>query len=70
MNFFQDAACLTARVPRCRCDPDGVKQVQAPWARPGSGFTLMFEALLLLGSSMTGIRVIQRGPFLRNEHQK
>jgi len=47
MNFFQYAAYLTARVPRCKCDKDGVKQVQVPWARPGSGFTLMFEALLM-----------------------
>jgi len=22
---------LTARVPRCKCDKDGVKQVQVPW---------------------------------------
>jgi len=54
MNFFQYATYLTARVPRCKCDKDGVKQVQVPWARPGSGFTLMFEALLMvLVRSMT-----------------
>jgi transposase len=54
MNFFQYACYLTARVPRCKCDKDGVKQVQVPWARPGSGFTLMFEALLMvLVRSMT-----------------
>ena len=47
MNFFQYAAYLTARVPRCQCDKDGTKQVEVPWARPGSGFTLMFEALLM-----------------------
>jgi transposase len=47
MNFFQYAAYLTARVPRCKCDKDGTKQVEVPWARPGSGFTLMFEALLM-----------------------
>ena len=54
MNFFQYACYLTARVPRCKCDKDGVKQVQVPWARPGSGFTLMFEAVLMvLVRSMT-----------------
>jgi transposase len=47
LDFFQQAAYLTARVPRCRCDDHGVRQVQVPWARPGSGFTLLFEALLL-----------------------
>ena len=30
MNFFQYACYLTARVPRCKCDKDGVKQVQVP----------------------------------------
>jgi transposase len=48
MDFFQHAAYLTARVPRCKCDQHGVKQVNVPWARPGSGFTLMFEALAMM----------------------
>jgi len=48
MDFFQHCAYVTARVPRCKCDQDGVKLVQVPWARPGSGFTLMFEALMMM----------------------
>jgi transposase len=48
MDFFEHSAYLTARVPRCKCDQDGVKQVNVPWARPGSGFTLMFEALAMM----------------------
>ena len=48
MDFFQHAAYLTARVPRCKCDEHGVRLVQVPWARAGSGFTLMFEALLMV----------------------
>jgi transposase len=48
MDFFQHSAYLTARVPRCKCDEHGVKQVNVPWARPGSGFTLMFEALAMM----------------------
>jgi len=47
LDFFQHAAYLTARVPRCKCDDHGVKQVSVPWARPGSGFTLLFEALMM-----------------------
>jgi len=39
LDFFQHAAYLTARVPRCKCDEHGVKQVAVPWAREGSGFT-------------------------------
>ncbi len=47
LDFFQHAAYLTARVPRCKCDEHGVKQVAVPWAREGSGFTLLFEALIM-----------------------
>jgi transposase len=49
LNFFQYEAYLTARVPRVKCPNDGcgVKQVQVPWARAGSGFTLLFEALVM-----------------------
>ena len=37
MDFFQHSAYLTARVPRCKCDEHGVKQVNVPWAAPGLG---------------------------------
>ena len=48
LDFFQHAAYLTARVPRCKCDEHGIKTVDVPWARKGSGFTLMFEALIMI----------------------
>lgn len=47
LDFFQHVAYLTARVPRCKCEEYGVKQVPVPWAREGSGFTLLFEALVM-----------------------
>ena len=47
LNFFQHQAYLHARVPRVRCDLCGVKKIAVPWARPDSGFTLLFEALLM-----------------------
>ena len=49
LNFFQYEAHLTARVPRVKCPNTGcgVKQVSVPWAREGSGFTLLFEALVM-----------------------
>ena len=47
LNFFQFAAYVTARVPRLDCPICGVKQVEVPWARLGSGFTLLFEALVM-----------------------
>ena len=47
LDFFQHKAYLHARLPRVRCPQHGVRQVSVPWARPGSGFTLLFEALVL-----------------------
>ena len=53
LNFFQFKAFLHARQPRVRCGACGIKTVNVPWARPGSGFTLLFEAFtLLLGRLM------------------
>jgi len=34
-------------VPRVQCPQHQVKQVSVPWARPESGFTLMFEAFVM-----------------------
>lgn len=47
LDFFQYAAYLHARTPRVRCGACGVRLVAVPWARPGSGFTLLFEALVM-----------------------
>ncbi len=49
MNFFQYETYLTARTPRVKCPKEGcgVKLVAVPWARSGSGFTLLFEALAM-----------------------
>ena len=54
LNFFQYRCELVARIPRVSCAKDGVRQVSVPWARPGSGFTLLMEAaVLLLAREMT-----------------
>ena len=47
LNFFQHEAYLTVRTPRVKCPEHGVKLVEVPWARHGSGFTLLFEAFIL-----------------------
>ena len=47
LDFFQHQAYLHARVPRVRCPQHGVHLVEVGWARPGSGFTLLFEAALV-----------------------
>ena len=47
LNFFQHQAFLHARVARIDCPEHGVRLVNVPWARPGSGFTLLFEAFVM-----------------------
>ena len=48
LNFWQYETVLSARVPRTKCEQCGVKLIEVPWARKGSGFTLMFEAFAML----------------------
>lgn len=47
LDFFQHETYLQARVPRVTCSGCGIKRVSVPWAREGSGFTLLFEALAM-----------------------
>ena len=47
LDFFEHQAFLTARVPRVDCPTHGVHLVAVPWARPGSGFTLLMEVAML-----------------------
>lgn len=47
LNFWQHCTYLSAEVPRVNCPKDGVCQVSVPWARSGSGFTLLFEAFIM-----------------------
>jgi transposase len=48
LDFFQYRCELEARVPRVDCPEHGVRLVEVPWARAGSGFTLLFEALTMM----------------------
>lgn len=47
LDFFEHQAFLVARVPRVDCGEHGVHLVAVPWARPGSGFTLLMEVAML-----------------------
>ena len=48
LDFFQFEAWLHADVPRVACTGCGkTSQAGVPWAREGSGFTALFEALAL-----------------------
>lgn len=48
LNFFEHVTYLHAWVPRVKCPDCGIKTVPVPWARTGSGFTLLFEAFVLM----------------------
>ncbi len=48
LNFFEHKTFLHARFPRIDCQTCGIKTVEGPWARQGSGFTLLFEAFVLI----------------------
>jgi len=47
LNFFEHACYLHCPVPRIKTSDGRVETVPVPWARPGSGFTLLFEALAM-----------------------
>ena len=47
LNFFQYEAYIHARIPRIRDGEGHCLTVNPPWARKGSGFTLLFEALAM-----------------------
>ncbi|MFC1529090.1 ISL3 family transposase [Gemmatimonadota bacterium] len=47
LNFFEHQTYLHARLPRVQCPVCGIKTVTVPWARSGSGFTLLFEAFVM-----------------------
>lgn len=65
LDFFQYRTTLTARTPRISCDRCGVRRAAVPWARPGSGFTLLLEALILRLAKEMPVNVIAR---LLREH--
>lgn len=48
LNFFEHECFIVARVPRVKNKENKVQTVEVPWARPGSGFTLLFEAFAML----------------------
>jgi len=47
LNFFQYKAFIHYRNPRYICPRHGVHLAEAPWGAQGTGFTLLFEAMIL-----------------------
>lgn len=48
LNFFQFTCYLHAKVPRVKKSDGKIQTQLVPWARKGSGFTLLFEAFSML----------------------
>lgn len=61
LNFFEHKCYIVARVPRVKMEDNKVRRIQVPWARKGSGFTLLFEAysMLLIEKEMPVNKVSQ-----------
>jgi len=47
LNFFEHTCYIHCDVPRIQTTAGKVMQIPVPWARPGSGFTLLFEAFAM-----------------------
>ena len=60
LNFFEHVTYLHVRTPRVKCPKCGVRRVPVPWAREGSGFTLLFEAFLLVLAKEMPVNAVAR----------
>lgn len=68
LDFFQYEAWLHAQVPRVACTACGkTTQLSVPWAREGSGFTLLFEALALTMCKDLPVRQTARAMRVRDK---
>jgi transposase len=46
-DAFAVRTYIHANVPRSDCPEHGIRQIDVPWARPGSGFTLLMESMIV-----------------------
>ncbi len=47
LNFFEHSCYIHCRVPRIKTSDNKVRLIEVPWARTGSGFTLLFEGYVM-----------------------
>ncbi|MCU7526768.1 MAG: ISL3 family transposase, partial [Ignavibacteria bacterium] len=60
LNFFEYKTYIHCRVPRVKCGDCDVHQIEVPWARKQSGFTLLMDAIILtLAQSMPVLKVAE-----------
>ena len=47
LNFFEHKAYIHCKVPRTKCDNHKVLLMDVPWANSNTGFTQLFEQLVM-----------------------
>lgn len=60
LDTCQYQTILEANIPRVSCPEHKVSMVHVPWAEPGSGFTALFEALVISWLQETTISAVSR----------
>lgn len=61
LNFFNYCCYLSARIPRVKCEQCGkTRQVETPFAREGSGFSLLLECMMLSLAKIMPVNEVAR----------
>lgn len=60
LDTCQYQTILVADVPRVKCQEHGVLTLPVPWAEPASGFTALFEALVIDWLKEASIQAVSR----------
>lgn len=60
LDTCQYKTLLIAEVPRIECPEHGVLTAKVPWSEPGSGFTALFEALVIDWLKEASIQAVSR----------
>lgn len=47
LNFFEHKTYIHCKVPRIKCDEHKVRLIDVPWANSNTGFTMLFEQLVM-----------------------
>jgi len=60
LDTCQLKTLLVAELPRVQCAEHGVVSVHVPWSEPGSGFTALYEALVIDWLKEASIQAVSR----------
>lgn len=60
LNCFEHKTYIHCKVPRIKCEKDGVHLVEVPWAKSNTGFTLLFEEFVMKLAKKMSIHSISK----------